>query len=489
MSVEEFNIRANMLNEKSDKILNDMHALAVESNRVSEVAHNSDNILKDIESQFANETGIYNKRDMTFLFFATGLLCAKWAIMKEIAPLEINFSHTLKSANQRLDSTEMGSIDTKGKSLSDYKKSLERVKKNRIKLDDKLANCTDEDERKKILKSIKNNEKKQKELNKIISFFKRNKKVAKTVEDLENKRESLLNATAEEESKYRTVTEIFTRPVPYDAMQLESENVKLPKRLVGTNHHAYTLGHDPILGWIFGTMNIMSRSITFNLPLWPTFWVVNDGNKIKCPTNMGIVSILFSCVHSMEEDDKRLPAAVIRHSLHIISDKYGKTGLPISLPFMSADKAQELIEKGWNSEEARRFLNKVLKIVVKDSLIISIQFILSFFINQIIKALHLMMYDENADGDIKLYEVRTRKILMTANILSMTSNYAYVAITKKLNAFDIGGAIETIHRIVSDTRYINKMKQEYIEESFRCITMGDEESLYASNYDFESSDS
>lgn len=478
MNSDDFTKRAKFLNEEADNILMDMHALTEESQRVVEVAHNSDAILSDIEAKFSAQTGIENKKDMTFLFLATGLLCAKWVIMKNIAPLETDFSHSLKSSDKRLNSTEMGDIDTKGKSIDAYKKTLETVKKNREKLEEKLTNCTDESERKKILNSIKNNEKRQEEINKILQFFKRNPEIANKVKDLEEKREKLLSKASEDESKYRTVTEIFTRPVPYDAMNPVSEKVNLPINLAGTNHHAYTLGHDPVAGWIFGTMNIMSRSITFNLPLWPTFWVVDEGNKIKCPTGMGIISILFSCVHSLEEDDKRLPASVFRHGLHMISDKFGKTGLPINLPFRSAEQAQELIEQGWNSEEATKFLKKVMKNVAKDSMIIGVQFILSYLINQIIKALHLMMYDETEDGDIKVYEVRTRQILMIANTISTTSNFAYVVITKQLNALDIGGAIETIHRIVSDSNYINKMKEEFIENSFRSIVMGDEEALY-----------
>ncbi len=478
MNSDDFTKRAKFLNEEADNILMDMHALTEESQRVVEAAHNSDAILSDIEAKFSAQTGIENKKDMTFLFLATGLLCAKWVIMKNIAPLETDFSHSLKSSDKRLNSTEMGDIDTKGKSIDAYKKTLETVKKNREKLEDKLTNCVDESERKKILKSIKNNEKRQEELNKILQFFKRNPEIANKVKNLEENREKLLSKASEDESKYRTVTEIFTRPVPYDAMNPVSEKVNLPINLAGTNHHAYTLGHDPVAGWIFGTMNIMSRSITFNLPLWPTFWVVDEGNKIKCPTDLGIISILFSCVHSLEEDDKRLPASVFRHGLHMISDKFGKTGLPINLPFRSAEQAQELIEQGWNSEEAKKFLKKIMKNVAKDSMIIGVQFILSYLINQIIKALHLAIYDETKDGDIKVYEVRTRQILMIANTISTTSNLAYVAITKQLNALDIGGAIETIRRIISDSNYINKMKEEFIENSFRSIVMGDEEALY-----------
>lgn len=50
-----------------------------------------------------------------------------------------------------------------------------------------------------------------------------------------------------------------SRGVPYDATRYEAENIGLFK---GANHRVATLGHDPVLGLVFGTSNIMTNSIT-----------------------------------------------------------------------------------------------------------------------------------------------------------------------------------------------------------------------------------
>ena len=50
-----------------------------------------------------------------------------------------------------------------------------------------------------------------------------------------------------------------SRGVPYDATRYEAENIGLFK---GANHRFATLGHDPVLGLVFGTSNIMTNSIT-----------------------------------------------------------------------------------------------------------------------------------------------------------------------------------------------------------------------------------
>ena len=50
-----------------------------------------------------------------------------------------------------------------------------------------------------------------------------------------------------------------SRGVPYDATRYEAENIGLFK---GANHRFATLGHDPVLGLVFGTSNILTNSIT-----------------------------------------------------------------------------------------------------------------------------------------------------------------------------------------------------------------------------------
>jgi hypothetical protein len=178
----------------------------------------------------------------------------------------------------------------------------------------------------------------------------------------------------------------------------------------------------------------------------------------------------------------------MRHGLHLASDKFCHTGLPIS--FLSAEKAQELIGKGWNSVEFSSAFKKVTKAVGKDVAIIGIQFAISLLINEIIKAIHLLMYNEEKDGDIRLYQVRTRKILTVSNCISSSSNILFsagIAIATKnplegAKRLDIGGFIETVHRLVVDTKFINEIKREYIKENLRAkIFENDFALLYGNN--------
>ena len=465
----------NEVREQFNRIIKSMDENSEKMRKQADVLEHSREHIVEIENNFQEATKIYNKKDLSFLFIATGLLCSKWVIMSIVDPLSVDFSADLTSVKDRLDSKEMGEVDTKGKDKKTYIKTLEHVKENRKKLQDRLDSCTNEEEKKKILKSINNNEKRQNELEKIINFLTKNPEIDKAIkENAEKKRDLLKSSQASVNSRFPNVKEILTRPVAYDAMFTETDKIKLPKQLTGKNHHAYTYGHDPVMGWIFGSMNIMSRSVSYKLPLCPTFWVKDEGNKITGVSD--VISMSMACIQSANEDDKRIAAAVLRHGSHMMSDKFGKTGLPI--PFLSSEKAQELIELGWNSEETKKYLKKVIKVLGKDAGTIGIQFSISFLINQIIKAIHLMMYNQEQDGDIEMYEVRTRRILLTANCIASSSNIIYVVLSEQIQALDIGGALETIHRIVSDKKYISRIKQEYIANEFSKLVFDSEDELY-----------
>lgn len=57
---------------------------------------------------------------------------------------------------------------------------------------------------------------------------------------------------------------IATRGVPYDAQASFSEEIRSLHLFKGANHRFTTLGHDPLLGLIFGTANILTNTISLN---------------------------------------------------------------------------------------------------------------------------------------------------------------------------------------------------------------------------------
>lgn len=379
--------------------------------RVSNIARNAETIIGDINERFQKTTKL-NSIDISFLFVATALQCARWIFMPSL-----NFEFQPKPSEQRLTSQQGAQIERK--------------------------------EQRAFLK--------------------------------EHEQDELISSSW----GYFGWNEIIGAPVPYDAMQ-GSENFAIkgfkPEgvQLYGKNHHVATLGHDPILGWIFGTMNIMTRTATmkdfasYNVEMYDRslkdnsiIFFQDNRQKITTPTTLPM--IVGGCLNSFMEDHKRLFAAVARQGMHFTSDAFTKMGLPI--PLLNAKRAQELLELGWNSVEAAELVKKI----GTDLGIIGAQAGLSILINFIVKSFHFLFYtgDLNNQTELDLYEAKTRRILSYSNAIASGSNILYVALSKNIEKLDIGGIIVTIYRLITDHKFITSLKKEFLEREWYNMVMGD----------------
>lgn len=265
--------------------------------------------------------------------------------------------------------------------------------------------------------------------------------------------------------KYPNSHEIFLRPVPYDAMK-GTENIFIPgvtdkgKNLYSYNHHSATMGHDPVLGYFFGTMNILTSTITFKT-------ITLDSNIVRhvrglpkeqyVDISIGFPNVISKSIESISEDPNRLKAAVVRQFLHMQSDKFTKTGLPI--PFVSASTAQELLEQGWNSYE----LERLLKHLANNFVTIGMQSALCILINAIIEILYKLANTTDRDA---IREVKSRKIVDYSNVIASCSNIVYSMVTQDLSKLDIGGFIVTVYRICTDSKIIEQIRDEFVYGSY-----------------------
>lgn len=270
---------------------------------------------------------------------------------------------------------------------------------------------------------------------------------------------------------YRSWQEIaFTIKVPYDATRHSGSGFH-DRNMHGGQHRVKTLGHDPILGWIFGVANIISDTITicpeyelgekkFRIPYVESYNVDMGSNfcwKEQIPT----WNIFKNSFESISEDKHRLYAALFSQGLHLASDMYTKLGLPV--PFLSlidSDKAYDIYKDGYDYLDYlydTQILRRTLKSASQ-----------SIMINMIIGAIHKFFYNPNTDFDKELYNVRTRKIILYSNMIATTSDVVQTSIrayNKDKNAiknFDLGGFLVTVNRLITDTKFILKIKEEFI---------------------------
>ncbi len=263
--------------------------------------------------------------------------------------------------------------------------------------------------------------------------------------------------------------EFLYRKVPYDITN--GTGTMGDVNLHGGAHRLYTLGHDPILGWIFGTANILTDSIT----IAPGAVVADKVNDKKIaglmkaanirtyriernpmrvtPERISMSEMFKESWDIVREDRMNLWAAIFSEGQHLKSDVNTKMGLPIpALEVFDPDFASKLYSNNYDA-----------LCYARDMKIIGKSAVVSILIDTIIGLVHGLYYDPEKDGSRELYEVRTRKILLIANTIGTSSNLICTYFTKNLKGLDIGGLLVTLSHLFGDTRFILNVKKEFIE--------------------------
>ena len=264
--------------------------------------------------------------------------------------------------------------------------------------------------------------------------------------------------------------EFLYQTVPYDITK--GTGTMDDVFLHGRDHRLYTLGHDPILGWIFGTANILTDVITVSSG--SAVANISNDKKVEAAMKMaGIRSYRVERTPSMRitseripmftmfkesfqvarEDPMNLPAAIFTEGQHLKSDVNSKMGLPVpGLEVFNPDFASKLYSNNYDA----LCLARDMKIVGKSAIV-------SILIDTIIGLIHGLYYNPQKDGSRDLYEVRTRKILLIANTIGTSSNLIFTYFSGNVKALDIGGLLVTLTHLFTDSRFLLKVKKEFVE--------------------------
>ena len=245
---------------------------------------------------------------------------------------------------------------------------------------------------------------------------------------------------------------ILYQTVPYDITKGSKE---LGINMGGKYHRLYTLGHDPVLGWLFGTANILTDCITFNNFHTNRVSRIDPltGSKkmVITPEIVPLGKMFSECYEMTKADWLNLPAAIFSQAQHLKSDEFTKLGLPV--PFLSTINESFASKLYSENYDALCF--------ARDAKIIGSSFIVSKIFDMIISLCHGLFKNVNEDRDI--YEVRTRKILLISNAIASTSTIINASITSNPKNLDIGSLLNTMVHLFTDVRFILKIKKEFIE--------------------------
>lgn len=242
-----------------------------------------------------------------------------------------------------------------------------------------------------------------------------------------------------------SVDEIVSNPVPFDAMQ---GSKKFGAGLSGTTHRTRVLGHDPILGYVFGTMNILTSTLTTSNFL--SYHIKTAENKKDYLSNPARTSLVIKyatqrVINEGWEGKEAFASAFLKEFIHLKSDVKTKDSLPFpGISVYDADLARKLANYGLD---------------VQNIATIGKQASLSIVINYLISMLHRLCKPN--DVDEKMYAAKTHKVLMFSNLAATSSNLVYTAVSQNYKKLDIGGSIVTIYRLLSDSNFITDLRIEF----------------------------
>ena len=268
---------------------------------------------------------------------------------------------------------------------------------------------------------------------------------------------------------YAPLMQICTaRGVPYDATRFKGINHGFFKE---ANHRFATFGHDPIIGLVLGTSNILTNTITCRSkgfgPIPITCHVEYDGN-LKNPSIGDICSTietLKAAAARLDNDVISVVAALIKQIIHIGTDLYTPCGIQIP--------GANLILNNQYAEELTKYIS------AGDIIKVGVSYQIFNLINILISSLHMLTCSSTNHREKELHHVKTMKILEYSNIIATGSNViinavrAYYGNIKALKDIDFAGLIGTIMMIVNNEEMKRKIKREFILGEYERMVLGD----------------
>lgn len=259
-----------------------------------------------------------------------------------------------------------------------------------------------------------------------------------------------------------SISELITsHQVPYDAVQrsdrFRSIYGDFSTGLAGSNHRYLALGHDPLAGLVIGTANIATNTLTVNdfSSFYPSYHVTNQ--QIDGKTD--ITHVLKWTTNLLVNKPEVVGASLVKQVLHTGTDVFTKQGLPVPvINTVSPETSKFLIGNQIDTYSVARGAG------------------LAIAINKIIECCHRLFYDPHSD-DIRLYEVRTRKILLYSNTLSSVLNIGYVGLTRDIKRLDVGGLLVTLWRILNDREKIRQIQADFVNQTLDNMLQKEEDEV------------
>jgi len=245
-----------------------------------------------------------------------------------------------------------------------------------------------------------------------------------------------------------TLEEIINNPVPFDA------NIGAKGVLAGggsMGHHVTAIGHDPLLGLIFGTANIATSTLTNNN--FESFHIKTFNHRDIFTERASTALVLQKTAEKFLEGTeglKKVGVSFAKELIHLRSDVYTHNSLPLPvISVIDGRFAAKLANYGLDFANVLTVFNQV---------------VVARLINSLIAMYHFSFYDGSISED--LYKVKTKKIICYSNVIASGVNLVEVGLTRNFLLLDIGGIANTIFELVTSIKFMKKVKRDFIFGSY-----------------------
>lgn len=435
MSIDELRAKRAKLKKNSDITLTNMEKITTESYRVAEVAHNSREIIENLDREFEQKTGL-QASDVKFLFVAIGLQLLRITIINELTKTE--------------------PAGMKNKLENELHEFQDKVMKKLSSLDQNMSTVN-------------------------LPYYASTNQILTT---------SGVPYDAQETLTAKSLEKMINknRPMEWD-FDLDDyiNKMKLPL-FKGANHRFATIAHDPLIGLVFGTANIMTNTITcvksplnisgLEIPVITTNHVIYTSNYSHpvIGTYGSTTMMLGNMIKRIPDEPVAFVAALIKQIIHIGTDMFTPCGIqfPVANIVLSNTNVEKITKYiGWG-----------------DLIKVSTSAKIAELINTVISILHTLVHDFSDGVEPELYSVRTRKIILYSNAIATGSNVIWVGANvgagdkSQVKNLDIGGLIVLMKRLYTDTEYIQQIKEEFVLGGFREQIQGEDLGLEEPIWEF-----
>ncbi|MBQ7454182.1 MAG: hypothetical protein IJS69_03925, partial [Selenomonadaceae bacterium] len=216
-------------------------------------------------------------------------------------------------------------------------------------------------------------------------------------------------------------------------------------------HRVTAIGHDPLLGLIFGTANIATSTLTNNS--FESFHIKTSNHRDIFAEQASTALVLQKTAEKFSEGTeglKKVGVSFAKELIHLRSDVNTHNSLPLPLISVIDSKfAADLASYGLDFANVLTVFNQV---------------VLARLINSLIAMYHFSFYDGGISKD--LYRVKTKKFICYSNVIASGVNIAEVISTRNPLLLDIGGIANTIFELVTSVKFMKKVKRDFIFGSY-----------------------